>query len=552
FLKYVSEEEEAQGGLEGAVLHFLMEWGLTADQERELQNQLARVVPGARLRGAAQVEAAGANGTFRVLSGTVATEGRARSLVHSGHAPVFPGSRVVVAADLDRYGAQLLAATLDSTRSISDLSLEVHLVYTTFVPAAQGRLTVDWQRLVQSYDSLGAEYTHRYSEDCFLFWCDEHHTYDYSEIRNIYDFLLDSRVVQLHWDERVDDERLATIRNALFEYFTNLVTEPAEPDFSAPPRDTTGVPEIRRGDRYTFKRITNVEMRQRGVDTHYFSMRLAFKRKFALTGNLLSWYNAVRDNESCVGTIILNDQFYQHRRVEFLVDLSAPQELFSSAINYVTIQMQKERDSGNPFQDYRTISENYIRENGVHASMTYAAADDPDPAGFQYRVQWSLKGGSIYPADPSWQSSDANTITLVPPVEARTIDLEGDLAELAASDITRVTAQVHYRQFGREREENIQLSVARGEPIVSATILMDKEMRGYVYRLVINHKREGKLVLPWSARVGDDYILATIPDNLFTDAGILQQAKDAATTAAEGVMEQVLDRFAEVLGGRLP
>ncbi|UCC84269.1 MAG: hypothetical protein JSW46_04895, partial [Gemmatimonadota bacterium] len=43
FLKYVSEEEEAQGGLEGAVLHFLMEWGLTADQERELQNQLARV-----------------------------------------------------------------------------------------------------------------------------------------------------------------------------------------------------------------------------------------------------------------------------------------------------------------------------------------------------------------------------------------------------------------------------------------------------------------------------------------------------------------------------
>src|SRR6186713_2560141 len=40
FVKYTTEENEAAGGVQGALMHFLMEWGLTPDQEKELQQKI--------------------------------------------------------------------------------------------------------------------------------------------------------------------------------------------------------------------------------------------------------------------------------------------------------------------------------------------------------------------------------------------------------------------------------------------------------------------------------------------------------------------------------
>jgi len=65
----------------------------------------------------------------------------------------------------------------------------------------------------------------------------------------------------------------------------------------------------------------------------------------------------------------------------------------------------------------------------------------------------------------------------------------------------------------------------------------------------VNHRREGRLALPWSPKVGDDYIYATIPEDLLTVTGILAAAKDSARSVARGAAEHVLAHFADVLGG---
>ena len=46
FLKYTTEETVEAGGVQGALMHFLMEWGLTADQEKELQAKLTVKIQG--------------------------------------------------------------------------------------------------------------------------------------------------------------------------------------------------------------------------------------------------------------------------------------------------------------------------------------------------------------------------------------------------------------------------------------------------------------------------------------------------------------------------
>src|SRR3990170_483315 len=40
FVKYTTEENAAAGGVQGALMHFLMEWGLTPAQEKELQQKI--------------------------------------------------------------------------------------------------------------------------------------------------------------------------------------------------------------------------------------------------------------------------------------------------------------------------------------------------------------------------------------------------------------------------------------------------------------------------------------------------------------------------------
>ena len=158
------------------------------------------------------------------------------------------------------------------------------------------------------------------------------------------------------------------------------------------------------------------------------------------------------------------------------------------------------------------------------------------------------QGGQIFPENPPWQRGSWEGVTLSPPVVPRTIEVEGDLAAMAASGITRVTVQVHYPKFGREVEENIHISPAANEALVKRKLFMDRGARGYAYRLIVNHKTEGKLALPWSAQVGDDYVYAAIPPALLTEPQVREEAKEAAKTIASSASDQVLAKFKELAG----
>lgn len=557
FLKYTSDS-----GMQGGLLHFLMEWGLTAAQQQELKGLLTAARPNAQLAGAAQV-AAGENGSFRIISATLSGGNRQATDVLVSSAPITPGGRAVGATDLDAQRASLLEATFTRARSIADLSVELRLSYRTLVPAAQGRITMDWSQLEQHYDSLTAEYKRTrnstaHTEDCFWFVCVSssrpQYSYSYEEMRRQYDYMLSKRVIALDFDERVADERVTKIREAFFQYFLESFAQKGEPEETPPaPSDTASTPDIRSGDHYKYKRVIQRDVQRIRVDTFALNFRLAFNTPIALTGNLASWYDAVKDNPRAVASVNLSQPFYERYNVMFRVDFDAPKELFSSAINYVTITMRKQRPEGAPFERAVTIDENYVRDRGVVASMSYARGTDANPSEFEYKVQWSLKGGLLYPTNPTWQRSNSlQAITLVPPVVPRRIEVEGDLDALKANNITRVTAQIHHMQFGREVEENIQLPVSGGEPLVNKTIFTDRDARGYAYRLIVNHQREGRLALPWSPKVGDDYIYAGVPQDLLSVSGMLEAARDSARSIAGSATNRVLDVFANVLGGGNP
>lgn len=552
FVKYTTEAGPA--GVSGAVMHFLMEWGLTPDQQTEVADQLKTIDPNARLMGAVPMEPEATSGSFQIVSATLADTALA-SVVSSGKAPLIAGGKAAAGARLSKEGAQLMASNFERTRSIADLSIALNFGYSTLVPAARGSLTIDWSRMETERESLitGWKQTPAGStttEDCFLFFCTSstrpNYTYSYEESYQQYKFLEEKKIVSVTFDELVSDERTAKIREAFFQYFLNTMSEPAEQDTAAPASDKEKdkSPDSKYGRKYAFKQTkfkSAVARRTQRFDLNY---RMTVKWPFQLVGNLASWYDAVKDNTACVDTIILNDPFFETRDIRFVLDLDA-KDIFGR-INQVQAQVRKKRTPPErDFADQITLDESYLRDKGVSGALTYSRGTDPAADTYEYRVKWNLRGNIEYPsADPPWQKGTWEGITLGLPVVAHTIQFEADLADLKASDITRATAQIRYWQFGKEVEENIQLSPAAGQPVVSKTIFIDRTSPGYAYRLVINHKTEGKLALDWSPVVGDDYIYATIP----TDVLVVAEVKAAAREAGRNAVSNILDKFKDVLG----
>jgi hypothetical protein len=554
FLKFTSDRSTA---ISGALMHFLMQWGLTPEQQQEVTAKLREKQKDAELVGAVPMEIENA-GSFQIVSATLSDKGLTTSTVDSGRAPPLPDDRVAAAARLTADGAQLLAATFEKTRSITDLSIALNYTYQTLMPAARGRITIDWSRIEKEFKQLSAEYSRRRtgtSTTSFVgipISSSPVYAYSYKELREEYNFLLEKQVIKVDFDELVADERVAKIRDAFFQFFVNSMTEPAKTEAPPPatPAEQEASPNIKYGSRYTYKQTSIKSAIARRTQTFNLNYRLAVRRPHQVVGNLASWYDAVKSNPKCVAAVNLNDPFFQHRAINFIVDLDA-KDVFEQAVNYVTVNVRKARSDGRPFEDRVTIDAKHLKEKGVTATVTYARGEDKNPDAYEYQSQWSLRGGRVYPANPAWEKGTWEGVTLSPPVVVRKLEVEGDLDAMKASGVSRITVQVHYRKFGEEVEENVHLSPAGNEALVSRQLLIDRDARGYAYRLIVNHQREGKLVLPWAAKAGDDYVYAAIPEELLKEGSpLLSEAKEAGKATADSAKEKVLDKFKDLLGGK--
>ena len=560
FLKFTTERRAEQGGVSGAIMHFLMQWGLTPAQEAELKGKLKEKLRDAQLAGAVPLETPADASSFQIVSATLSDNGLAKAVVTSGKAPLVEGGKAAVGTRLAPEGASLLAATFEKTRSITDLSVALNYSYTTLAPAARGWIVMDWSKLEKEGQTLRAEYSKKqvgstHSESCFLVFCassdDPNYAYSYEEVRKQYKFLEEKQIVRLQFDELIADERVAKIRDAFFQFFLNSMAKPS--DSQGPPpapseAEKDKSPDIRYGTSYKFKQSSFKESFARKTQRFDLNYRTAVKWPFQLVGNLASWYDGVRDNPRCVGAVNVDNPFFDHRDISFILDLDA-KEIFDDTVNFVTVNVRKPRSTGPAFETRLTMDAAYVQKKGINATVTYARGEDTNPDLYEYQARWSLKGGREWPADPPWVKGAWEGVTLTPPIVPRTIEAEADLDRMKASGITRATVQIRYPKFGGEAEENIQISPAKNEPIASKKIFVDRGSKGYAYRVILNHQTEGKLVLPWSAQVGDNYVYVAVPPDLLADGPLKTAAKEAARTLEVTAADKVLDKFKDVLGG---
>lgn len=564
-LKYTTDEKADVGGVQGALIHFLMEWGLTPAQERELDqklkakvqelargNRLFAGVSTPKVMGAVDLTAEKDN-SFRVISAVLNDSQMAPKLITSGKAPVIEGARVAVASKLDKNGAQLLAATLEKNRSISDVSLEMSFKYTLLFPAVRGKIVVDWSKWETAFESYNAKYKHddKDSKD------GDDDTYSYEEMKNMYQTAIESKAVIFDIDKNVVGDATADkIVEEFMNVMVNALTDQNDQNEKPQPAkedEQQGDPNIRYGKEYKFNKTKFESHYARKYEVYNLSYRLAIPKEVVVTENLASWYDGVRHNKKCVASVNLNDKFFQHRDINLILS-EGSEQLIGKEVNYVTVNVRKKRNDGNDFFKSVTVDREYLKKNGVRTNLTYARGEDTNAEVYEYQTQWSFNDGEVYPQPSPWIKGSWEGLALAVPVKPRQIELEANLEDLKAAGITRATLQMRYIKLGKEVESNIPLTVSKNEPLVKATIFTDPATRGYAYRLVFNHKEEGKMATDWDAKINDDYVYVNIPEDYKDKTSeIFRKAVEIGKEVTEGQngdapISKVLDKFKDVIG----
>ena len=576
FTKFTTE---SRTGVSGAIMHFLMEWGLTQDQQKELDAALQKQTGNkeAKVMGTVDLSTDKDGGSFQIISATLSDKSMATAILN-GSAPVVAGGKVAVATRLTADGAQLLASSFEKAKSIADLSIELRYKYTVIIPAFKAKMIYDWSRVKSMMDQSDYSKTEKFKK-IGLWWANKSSSsVSESEFRAFSDSLMEKKMVYLDMLETTNEnpEKVAAIRTAFLDMFIKQFTvaneNPPMPEStlgSAKPAEKGALAQIgdavgevvdkfaffsNKSKSVTVKKSFSEKITQGKREEINFQSRLPLTRDIAITGNLASWYNGVRDNKSCVNSVNLNDPFFQYRDIRFIMDLEA-KEMFEKEINYVTINARKKRSAGNSFEDRVTMDAKYFAEKGIQASMTYSRGEDKDPDAYEYMTQWSLRGGNLYPAEGVWQKGQWEGVTLTPPIKPITLDFEADIDELKEAGFTRVILQVRYSKFGQEVEENIPISVAKNEANVTRSIFIDRNTKGYAYRMVFNHKDSGKLATEFSSKINDNYVYAVIPAEFKDKASpgfvkAVETAKSISQPGADGKVTagKVLDTFKDIFG----
>src|SRR5688572_16771931 len=262
FVKYTTEENAAAGGVQGALMHFLMEWGLTPAQEQELQEKIAQKlgdlksvnpmyseVKNPKVLGPATLKSDVEGETFRIVSGTLTNEKFTPNMVTSGKAPLLPGSKMAVAAILEKNGAQLLAATFEKARSITDVSLNLRFQYEILTPAVDGSITVDWSQISHLYQEFQREYVHKDKDDDTMPFSNSLKDDEITDTEkdSLMSYLITNKAVVIKLDQLKSDNPIAKeVTEAFMEYFLSSV---AEKDFAAP-EEGKATEDLRDGDKY--------------------------------------------------------------------------------------------------------------------------------------------------------------------------------------------------------------------------------------------------------------------------------------------------------------
>jgi hypothetical protein len=168
--------------------------------------------------------------------------------------------------------------------------------------------------------------------------------------------------------------------------------------------------------------------------------------------------------------INLDDPLYRQREIVAVVDVQNAKD-FGEFVNFVAVRLRKKHESGELTHEEIRIDRKNFNEEGAHFKMLYGWKGDNNRTrwmDYEYQEVWSFSGG--HQVEQPWRAWSANSITLAPPMQRRSVDLAADPKLLADNAVRAITVKVFYRPAEGAPEQVRQVTLNAAAPAVAGRI----------------------------------------------------------------------------------
>jgi hypothetical protein len=138
----------------------------------------------------------------------------------------------------------------------------------------------------------------------------------------------------------------------------------------------------------------------------------------------------------------LDDPLYQQREIVTMIDgLNA--EDFGQYINSVSLRLRKTHAGGDITHDEIRINRKNFNDEAANFKLLYGWKGDNDRSrwmDYEYQTAWSFFGG--HTVETPWTKTTVGDITLSPPLQRRSVELQGDPKRLAELGVRAVNVKI--------------------------------------------------------------------------------------------------------------
>jgi hypothetical protein len=526
-IKYIGTDINGAEVVSGGLFHTLIDFQLPPEIEEQLQEKLAEIQPKARIVGPVPLTSADEEelgmASFRVVSATLSNEKFGSEVVSSGRAPLTPGSKAAIAANLNSAGTTLLWNSFQKGNT-SDVSIAVSGYYEATINAYNARVTASTES-VYSHLSRVQGVQKRYQKRELRRIVDELHQ----------DQLLNIEVLDQSKAFGLDSGQMDTVLALVTEKLTDAMFD-RETGWAKEPEKETVEPttkRVKRGflgrlfkgsgnqkyitdDRYVLKKVEDIKI-------NTFSLTLnrnsTIRVPYDSTGNLGGFFSLVGEEDSAewdkyFRVVNLNDASFSTREVRFLLDGNFV-EAFQDRINAVSFQFHRSYDNGETaFEKAGVFDYQSVAAGAVIQSIQYPRVGDTDDSWLsnygKYRVVWNLRDVAkpiVFPGESGFVDAQGTAITLTPPFSKQEVRLFADTGLLQDAGIQRGVIKFATVLAGkRDWIASAEILTNQADPLQSVTIYHDRD-EPIIYETTWYRKAE-VLTQPRKQLVGDYVYLA--------------------------------------------
>lgn len=441
-IKYVSPDgKKASGG----IFHALVQFTLSPKEFKALEAALKEKFPKAVLMGVVPMKDAvhdGENGisSFSIVSSVLnpaADNPFQTSVVTSGRAPFFPGSKAAVAARLDADGATLLWDSFQA--NTSDVSVVVEGYFEALVKGYQATVNADLEVVYDHFSSFKNK-QQGFSRD---------------QARKVVDSMYQNGTINI---DVIDRSQGLDIDTKAAQEIVDLVTEKVidmmfnvKSGWAKMPETTTAVEPTDLKERYEngdFVSFFFGDGPQAYIPDNQYLLKEKkeirnFKFFLNLTqsttikvpvysaGNISGFYDEFKDDDKYFRVVNLEDPVFQNRELHFQIDGNFV-DAYNDIINFASINVRKYYPDNTPYTGDLIFTKSDIQEGKSLKSIHYPRLGQSgvEWKNYEYQIAWSLIGfdSTLFTPAKEYTKADLSVISMKPPFDKQVIEIDADRA----------------------------------------------------------------------------------------------------------------------------